>query len=191
MARLRFSTRSKLTTLAEASRRGFTLAEVLVTLAIVAIMAAVLLPALNQQISKGETGRLASDLTNIQTAVQAFVSDVHRYPATLSQLTNSVGSTDINNASIPTALQAKWKGPYISRDVIGTTGAGGTISNAFTTTTSSTISFLTVTVSNIAPSDFTNIENTLDDGTSASSTTGIIRYSSPSSTLTFLAMPIQ
>src|SRR5881398_2325208 len=88
-------------------RRGFTLAEVLVTLAIVAIMAAVLLPALNQQIAKGDTGRLASDLTNIQTAAQAFLSDVHRYPATLSQLTTAVGTTDINSATIPTALQSK------------------------------------------------------------------------------------
>ncbi|MDQ6718185.1 MAG: type II secretion system GspH family protein, partial [Gemmatimonadota bacterium] len=42
-------------------RRGFTLAEVLVTLAIIAVMAAVLLPALNSQISKGDAGRLASD----------------------------------------------------------------------------------------------------------------------------------
>src|SRR6478672_9281642 len=94
-------------------RFGFTLAEVLVTLAIIAIMAAVLLPALNQQIAKGDTGRLASDLTNIQTAAQAFVSDVHRYPSIMSQLTTSVSGTDINSVAIPAALQLKWKGPYI------------------------------------------------------------------------------
>src|SRR6266550_2689580 len=81
------------------TRRGFTLAEVLVTLAIIAIMAAILLPALNSQISKGDAGKIASDLTNIQQAAQAFVSDVHRYPADLTQLTTSVGTTDINGAS--------------------------------------------------------------------------------------------
>lgn len=174
-------------------RRGFTLAEVLVTLAIVAIMAAVLLPALNQQIAKGDTGRLASDLTNIQTAAQAFLSDVHRYPATLSQLTTAVSTLDINGATIPTALQAKWKGPYISRDAVANTGGGGTIANAFTIVTSNSVPYLTVNVSPIAAADFANIENVLDEGTasSTSSTAGNIRYSTTNQTLSFLALPIQ
>ena len=176
-------------------RRGFTLAEVLVTLAIIAIMAAVLLPALNQQISKGDTGRLASDLTNIQTAAQAFLSDVHRYPSTLSQLTTAVGTTDINSIAIPAALQAKWKGPYISRDVVSNTGGGGTIADAFqkVTATTSNIPYLTINVTPIAPSDFANIEAVLDEGTasSTSSSAGNIRYNAASSTLSFLALPIQ
>jgi prepilin-type N-terminal cleavage/methylation domain-containing protein len=173
--------------------RGFTLAEVLVTLAIIAIMAAVLLPALNQQISKGETGRLASDLTNIQTAAQAFLSDVHRYPSTMSQLTSSVSGTDINTTAIPAALQLKWKGPYISRDVVANTGGGGSISNAFAIVTSNSIPYLTVNVTSIAQSDFANIEAILDEGTasSSSSTLGNIRYSSSTQTLSFLALPIQ
>jgi prepilin-type N-terminal cleavage/methylation domain-containing protein len=174
-------------------RRGFTLAEVLVTLAIIAIMAAVLLPALNQQIAKGDTGRLASDLTNIQTATQAFLSDVHRYPSALSQLTTAVGTTDINSATIPTALQAKWKGPYISRDVVANTGGGGTIASTFTITTSNSIPYLTVNITPIATADYANIEAVLDEGTASgtSTTAGNIRYASSSSTLSFLALPIQ
>lgn len=174
-------------------RRGFTLAEVLVTLAIIAIMAAVLLPALNQQLSKGDTGRLASDLTNIQTAAQAFLSDVHRYPSTLSQLTTSVTGTDINSIAIPAALQLKWKGPYISRDVVANTGAGGTIASSFAIITSNSIPYLTINVSPIAPSDFASLESMLDEGTasSTSSTAGNVRYSSTSQTLSFLALPIQ
>jgi prepilin-type N-terminal cleavage/methylation domain len=175
-------------------RLGFTLAEVLVTLAIIAIMAAVLLPALNQQIAKGDTGRLASDLTNIQTAAQAFLSDVHRYPSTLSQLTTSVGTTDINSATIPAALQAKWKGPYISREAVANTGGGGTIADPFQKVNSAAgIPYLTINVTPIALSDFANIEAVLDEGTasSSSSTAGNVRYSSGSQTLSFLALPIQ
>jgi prepilin-type N-terminal cleavage/methylation domain-containing protein len=174
-------------------QRGFTLAEVLVTLAIIAIMAAVLLPSLNQQIAKGDTGRLASDLTNIQTAAPAFLSDVHRYPSTLSQLTTAVGTTDINSATIPTALQQKWKGPYISRDVVANTGGGGTIGSSFSIVTSNSIPYLAITVSPIASADFYNIEQVLDEGTtsSTSSTLGNIRWTSTNSQLTFLALPIQ
>ncbi len=185
------------------ARRGFTLAEVLVTLAIIAVMAAVLLPALNQQLSKGDTGRLASDLTNIQTAAQAFISDVHRYPTTFGQLTTGIANglsqaavvgafalnSDGTTSSIPSTLQAKWKGPYIARDALTTTGGGGTISPNF----SAVVSYLTVSVTNVDRTDFSNIEATLDEGTASttSSTAGSIRYSSGSSILTFLALPIQ
>ncbi len=180
-----------------AKRKGFTLAEVLVTLAIIAVMAAVLLPALNQQISKGDVGRLASDLTNIQTAIQAYVSDVHRYPNSVAQLTTSAGATDINNASIPSPLQSKWKGPYVSRDVIASTGAGGTISPTFTASaaasSTNSVSYLGIVVSGIASADFANIEAILDEGTasSTSTTAGVVRYVPSSTTMTFFAVPIQ
>jgi len=178
---------------AHGRRSGFTLAEVLVTLAIIAVMAAVLLPALNSQLSKGDTGRLASDFTNIQTGAQAFVSDVHRYPATVSQLTNALSGTplDLVGVAIPATLVAKWKGPYINRDVGNT--AGGVISTSFTSVPGgNAVNYLTVTVTGVSLTDFTNIEALLDEGVSGTSTTsGSIRYNAASSTLTFLALPIQ
>jgi prepilin-type N-terminal cleavage/methylation domain-containing protein len=180
-------------------RRGFTLAEVLVTLAIIAVMAAVLLPALNSQLAKGDTGRLASDLTNIQTAAQAFVSDVHRYPANISQLTTALSLTsspnDLTSTPIPLTLTAKWKGPYLTKDVVGNT-AGGAISSSFgyTQNSSNSLYYLTVSVTGVSASDFANIENILDEGTptAQSTTAGSVRWvSTGSSTLTFLALPVQ
>ena len=179
-----------------ARRAGFTLAEVLVTLAIIAVMAAVLLPALNSQLSKGDTGRLASDLTNLQTAAQAFVSDVHRYPSQVSELTTqplaastTLDNTGANTAVIPATLLAKWKGPYLTKDVLGNT-AGGTISATFTATqsASNSIWYLTVSVTGVSLSDFNAIDAILDEGATGS-TTGSVRYTG--TTLTFLALPIQ
>lgn len=174
-------------------RAGFTLAEVLVTIAIIAIMAAVILPALNQQLSKGDVSRLSSDLTNIQSAVQAFVSDVRRYPSSTTQLISGATGNDINGIAIPSTLAAKWKGPYLGRDVLSNTGFGAGFNTAFSLTSSSTVSYLTASVSPITPSDFQLIEETLDEGTpsTTSSTAGSVRYSSGGSILSYLLMPIQ
>jgi hypothetical protein len=72
--------------------------------------------------------------------------------------------------------------------------ASGIISNAFGTATgANSVSYLTVTVTNLSAADFANVENILDEGTasSTSATAGSIRYSAGSSSLTFLAIPIQ
>ncbi len=178
-------------------KKGFTLAEVLVTIAIIAIMAAVLLPALNNQLSKGDTSRISSDLTNIQSGIQAFVSDLRRYPATTTQLINALptgaSSTDISLVAFSASDSAAWKGPYMSRDVLSNTGGRAAIATSFGTVTQSSTKFLSVNISPVTQAQYENLEFALDEGTtsSTSTTAGQIRYSSGSKVLTFLAMPIQ
>lgn len=179
------------------TKRGFTLAEVLVTLSIIAIMAAVLLPALNSQIGKGDAGRVASDLTNIQTGAQAFLSDVHRYPSSLTHLTTAISASqsDLLGQAYPSTLATKWKGPYVQKDIVLPSAVGNFQSNLTSVAGANGVNYMTVTLLNVVATDFARIEDLLDEGASStvSSTTGLVRWvaSGTTGTLTYLALPIQ
>jgi len=105
------------------ARKGFTLAEVLVTVSIVAILSAVVVPSVVRQIDKGDTGRAAQDISNIRVGVEQFVSDVRKYPGDVGQLTHELsGSTDkdlVGAVVYTSSQQARWKGPYVSKDSVG------------------------------------------------------------------------
>src|ERR1035437_10162317 len=120
----------------ERNREGFTLAEMLVTIAIIALLAAVIVPAVGGALFKGDIGRVQSDLTNIRVGIEQFYSDVRRYPGGADDLSSVIlaAGTDLNTTATPVAYGAsivpRWKGPYINT-VAGSTGAGGTIATNF------------------------------------------------------------
>lgn len=105
-------------------RRGFTLPEVLVTITIVAVLAAVVVPAVLNQVSKGDTAGLAGDVQALRTAISNFTTDTRHYPRTIGDLIAKPLSTDndiFGNDYGTTAVNA-WKGPYFptSQSVTGT-----------------------------------------------------------------------
>ena len=71
------------------SRRGFTLPEVLVTVTIVAVLAAVMVPAVINQVAKGDKPAVAEDFNAIRTAITTFAADTRHYPRNFDQLTQS------------------------------------------------------------------------------------------------------
>lgn len=176
------------------NRPGFTLAEILVMLAIMAVLAAVLVPTITNQIRKGDVNAISGDLTSLRGGIEAYVSDVHRYPASLQQLidpTAVTGGNDVLGNAIPSGLSNRWGGPYIDRvDVTGglTTGFGGVLKNTFGTTTINGVPYLRVDITGVDEADFADVDEVIDG--SANSTTGRLRWVTASSTIQFMALPV-
>jgi prepilin-type N-terminal cleavage/methylation domain-containing protein len=97
------------------SRRGFTLAEVLVTVTIVAVLAAVMVPAVLNQVAKGDSPAVANDVDGIRTAVTTFAADTRHFPQRLSQLgLGTLTGKDIAGNTLDAVAIGSYKGPYAS-----------------------------------------------------------------------------
>lgn len=185
---------------------GFTLAEILIALALIAILAAVLLPTVAGQILKGDAGRVMQDLNAVRAGADQFLADVHRYPGKYSDLStkivgNSALHLDINGSQYSPGLADKWSGPYVTKDLLNgvvETGFGGTIINTFIKTlNTNNVDYLTVQVVGITGADFDRIDAQIDGPSvsPAGRTSGQLRWitggvTDPDTTK-FLATPIQ
>jgi prepilin-type N-terminal cleavage/methylation domain-containing protein len=184
---------------------GFTLAEILVALALIALLAAVLLPTVAGQILKGDAARVQQDLEAVRAGIDQFLADVHRYPGKYSDLSTKITTTtsthtDINAAGYPAGLVSKWAGPYITKDTVNAvieTGFGGTIQNGFGKSLNTNgINYVTIRIHGIAPADYDKIDQAID-GTStacpACRNNGLMRLVTAAGfdTTKFLAVPIQ
>ena len=167
------------------TRRGFTLGEVLVTVALVAVLAAVVLPAVGSQITKGDLGRVSSDLLTMRSAMEQFISDVRRYPNSVAQLTNKPGITTAfgpllaaGNATCPatppvftilyTAQEvARWRGPYLNKDSLAVvvTGYSQSIRTCFDVQTAprTGISYETILILGIDATSAAALDAAMDD----------------------------
>jgi type IV pilus assembly protein PilE len=85
--------------LTKSRRSGFTLPEILVTVTVIAVLAAVVVPSVTQYTNKGDTPSTLQDLDELRTATTAYTADVRSYPAYLLSLEVDPSVTN-------------WKGPY-------------------------------------------------------------------------------
>jgi prepilin-type N-terminal cleavage/methylation domain-containing protein len=184
------------------NRRGFTLVETVVTVGIVAALAAVVYPTVVKQFDNADPARAAEDLNSIRTGIDMFGVNVRpNQPQELEDLVNPI---QVNTAGDSSALGAvysatdalAWNGPYIGISVPATslrnapvinTAFGGTINNRLplydidvgttggdTTDTSPTTNadFVSVMVAGLSGAAF-NAINSLIDGPSEN--TAILR----------------
>lgn len=182
-------------------RRGFTLAELLVSLALIALLAAVLIPTVAGQLLKGDAGRVASDLNAVQTGIEQFLADVHRYPGKYSDLskvitTTAATHTDILGNAYTAGLVSKWKGPYVTKDTLNAvvpTGFGGNIVNVFQSVANTNgVNYVAVVIAGISSADFNKIDEQIDGTASGGAATGLLRFvAGGADTVKFLAIPIQ
>jgi prepilin-type N-terminal cleavage/methylation domain-containing protein len=98
-----------------AQKAGFTLPEVLVTVAIVSVLAAIVVPTVTNQIGKGDDTQFQTTISNVRTGITAFVSDTRHFPRRVSHLYNAItGQNDLSGTAYSTAVVNRWKGPYVS-----------------------------------------------------------------------------
>ena len=109
--------------------RGFTLIEMVIVVAIVALLAGILVPIAFNQIDDAEEARAMADVRQISSAILLFRSDAGQWPgATVNTLYSDgnsaqrenrfgIGSSEHMSRSLRdnTASTPGWQGPYMSQ----------------------------------------------------------------------------
>jgi prepilin-type N-terminal cleavage/methylation domain-containing protein len=110
-------------------RSGFTLPEILVTVTVIAVLAAVVVPTVLQYASKGDAPSVAAEIDALKKGIIGFTADTRHYPRTLQQLTTKIDvasgttaatSSDLTPAQYNVSDVALWKGPYYDQTISGT-----------------------------------------------------------------------
>lgn len=107
---------------------GFTLLEITIVLAIVALITGFIMTRMVGRTVDGEAAALSRNLSSLSDAVSAFRQDVRRYPSRLSYLTSEPGNgtTDSCGNTLPARFRAYWRGPYAERSITTAGVATGT-----------------------------------------------------------------
>jgi prepilin-type N-terminal cleavage/methylation domain-containing protein len=184
---------------------GFTLPEVLVSITLVGLLAAVVIPTIAGQVKKGDSSHVGDDMLAIRGGVEQFLSDVRKYPNTIGELTSLIktsGTVPLTGTATAflSSDSVRWRGPYVNKDSAAATatGFGLTIGGMFETDTlaasgfTSTASgqrYVVATISGMDSASWALIDQQFDDGVAL---TGTIRYSSSGTPkMKFLIIPIQ
>ncbi|HVX40458.1 MAG TPA: type II secretion system protein [Gemmatimonadaceae bacterium] len=115
-------------------RSGFTLIETVVTVGLIAVLAAFVVPTVIQKAGAGDPVKVQNDLNTIGTAIESFVSDTKAgIPHQMSSLTaRPTANVDalIDSTFINVNQAAVWNGPYMAATL--TTNPSDSLATGYT-----------------------------------------------------------
>lgn len=151
-------------------RSGFSLLEMVVVMALIAILATVVVPAVIAQTAKGEAARVLSDLEAVTTGVKVYRVETSRWPSSITHLVQRPLATDmdLDSTALNQGLVDRWNGSYLEQPVPGprATGFAGKIRDAFTKTDDG---FLALEIESLAEDHQRQIDRVIDGAVNAAS----------------------
>ena len=114
-------------------RGGFTLIETIVTVGLIAVIAAFVIPTVVQKAGAGDPVKVQNDLNTVRTAIETFATDIKNgFPHQISTLTAkpSVGDMFIDSTAMVANQVAVWNGPYMGATMGA--AAGDSMPTAYT-----------------------------------------------------------
>lgn len=107
-------------------RGGFTLIETIVTVGLIAVIAAFVIPTVVQKAGAGDPVKVQNDLNTVRTAIETFATDIKNgFPHQVSSLTArpTAGVDQFLDSTVMVANQvAVWNGPYMGATVSSIAG---------------------------------------------------------------------
>lgn len=158
---------------------AFTLAEVLVALAIVAVLGAVILPALNGKLRDSRSTSLSQTFLGLSQGIAEYKRATAHYPFDLTYLTTAPTATskDACGNALGATPATLWRGPYTTRVVLssGIRMGDALIPVGLRRVVSGTQIFLLIDAANTEIATATDLELQLD-GTPPDANNGTIRW---------------
>jgi general secretion pathway protein G len=156
-------------------KKGFTLIELIVVIAIIAVLGAVIAPNAFKSIEKAKIAATVQDLNSIKTASASYFTDTSAWPISSANFTSNAGAV------------TGWDGPYLDKWPAG----GRWPSSNYTWTVSTTRRFgpanapeRYIRVSALGTGVAAKLDTQMDPGTTR--TTGIVRHDAAGTYIEFL-----
>lgn len=100
-------------------RKSFTLIELMVVIAIIAVLAAVVAPQVFKQVQKGRIASAESFYNTVKISATAYFSDIGSWPLTCTPANcNTIAGA--NGGFVTTGANTAWDGPYLDRWPVAT-----------------------------------------------------------------------
>jgi prepilin-type N-terminal cleavage/methylation domain-containing protein len=107
-------------------RGGFTLIETIVTVGLIAVLAAFVIPTVIQKAGAGDPVKVQNDLNTVRTGLETYATDSKAgFPHLINNLTAKPTATVsrlIDSTAMTANQVAKWNGPYIAATITSATG---------------------------------------------------------------------